>query len=197
MGGGGYWRLEMRLGLVLGYGNAFGVESVQWEGGGGYPPPPFQAIPGGGSAWGFGARGWRGQRGGMRRAWDSAGPCRASSTCRLCPLAALRNPARPVSRTVNAPAHPSLPLQSCPSAVRIPMICENIGSPTGSGEGGQAGDFLQLEDALRFVDPAQLADVWAVFKWDNPEHPPPPNFTPFPPIFPRAPPPPPFSWCWV
>ena len=26
-------------GLVLGYGNAFGVESVQWEGGGGYPPP--------------------------------------------------------------------------------------------------------------------------------------------------------------
>ena len=25
--GGGYWRLEMRLGLALGYGNAFWVES--------------------------------------------------------------------------------------------------------------------------------------------------------------------------
>ena len=32
-GVGGYWRLEMRLGLVLGYGNAFGVESrPEWEG---------------------------------------------------------------------------------------------------------------------------------------------------------------------
>ena len=31
-------------GLVLGYGNAFGVESVQWEGGGG-TSPPLQAIP--------------------------------------------------------------------------------------------------------------------------------------------------------
>ena len=30
VGGGGFWRLEMRVGLVLGYGNAFGVESVQW-----------------------------------------------------------------------------------------------------------------------------------------------------------------------
>ena len=28
-GGGGYWRLEMRLGLVLGYGNASRVESGQ------------------------------------------------------------------------------------------------------------------------------------------------------------------------
>ena len=34
-GGGGFWRLGMRLGLVLGYGNVFGVESVQWGGGGG------------------------------------------------------------------------------------------------------------------------------------------------------------------
>ena len=43
--GGGYWRLEMRLGLVLGYGNAFGVESgPECWGGGGYPPP-LQAIP--------------------------------------------------------------------------------------------------------------------------------------------------------
>ena len=42
-GVGGYWRLEMRLGLVLGYGNAFGVGSGQW--GGGSPPPPLQAIP--------------------------------------------------------------------------------------------------------------------------------------------------------
>ena len=33
VGGGGFWRLEMRLGLVLGYGNAFQVESVQWGGG--------------------------------------------------------------------------------------------------------------------------------------------------------------------
>ena len=45
-GVGGYWRLEMRLGLVLGYGNAFGVESGQWGGGRGVsPPPPPQAIP--------------------------------------------------------------------------------------------------------------------------------------------------------
>ena len=42
--GGGFWRLEMRLGLVSGYGNAFRVESGQWGGGRGVPPP-FQAIP--------------------------------------------------------------------------------------------------------------------------------------------------------
>ena len=37
VGGGGYWRLEMRLGLLLGYGNAFGVESgPECWGGGGY-----------------------------------------------------------------------------------------------------------------------------------------------------------------
>ena len=46
VGGGGYWRLEMRLGLVLGYGNAFGGKSVQWQGGGEYPPP-FKRFPGG------------------------------------------------------------------------------------------------------------------------------------------------------
>ena len=40
VGGGGFWRLEMRSGLVLGYGNAFGVESVQWGGGRGTTPPP-------------------------------------------------------------------------------------------------------------------------------------------------------------
>ena len=38
--GGGYWRLELRLGLVLGYGNAFGVESVKSGRGRGAPPPP-------------------------------------------------------------------------------------------------------------------------------------------------------------
>ena len=44
--GGGYWRLEMRLGLVLGYGDAFGVESgPECWGGGGYPPP-FKQFPG-------------------------------------------------------------------------------------------------------------------------------------------------------
>ena len=44
----------MRLGLVLGYGNAFGVESGPecWGGGRGYPPPPFQAMP-----WGEGESG--------------------------------------------------------------------------------------------------------------------------------------------
>ena len=48
--GGGYWRLEMRLGLVLGYGNAFGVESGPecWGGGGN---PPLQAIPCGVGGW--------------------------------------------------------------------------------------------------------------------------------------------------
>ena len=44
-GGGGFWRLEMWLGLVLGCGNAFGVESGQWEGGRG-GTPPFQRFPG-------------------------------------------------------------------------------------------------------------------------------------------------------
>ena len=44
--GGGYWRLEMRLGPGLGYGNAFGVESgPECWGGGGYPPPLPEAIP--------------------------------------------------------------------------------------------------------------------------------------------------------
>ena len=47
-GGGGFWRLEKRLGLALGYGNAFGAESVQW--GGGYPPPLSSDSLGGG--WG-------------------------------------------------------------------------------------------------------------------------------------------------
>ena len=37
--GGGFWRLEMRLGLVFGYGNAFGVELVQWGRG------PFKRFP--------------------------------------------------------------------------------------------------------------------------------------------------------
>ena len=54
-GGGGFWRLEMRVGLVLEYGNAFGVESVQWGGGRGVTPPPPQGvalifIPAGGGA---------------------------------------------------------------------------------------------------------------------------------------------------
>ena len=43
VGGGGFWRLEMRLG----YGNAFRVESAQWGGGRGVPPP-FKRFPGGG-----------------------------------------------------------------------------------------------------------------------------------------------------
>ena len=55
---GGYWRLEMRMGRVLGYGNAVGVESVQWGGGGGYPPPPLQAIPWGGGCRSRDATGW-------------------------------------------------------------------------------------------------------------------------------------------
>ena len=43
--GGGYCRLEMQLGLVLGYGNAFGVESGPECWGGGVPPPPVETIP--------------------------------------------------------------------------------------------------------------------------------------------------------
>ena len=42
-GGGGYWRLEMQLGLVLGYGTAQGRSVAA----GGYPPPPFRRFPGG------------------------------------------------------------------------------------------------------------------------------------------------------
>ena len=50
VGGGGFWRLEMRLG----YGNAFRVESAQWGGGRGVPPPPFKRFPvrGGRSSYG-------------------------------------------------------------------------------------------------------------------------------------------------
>ena len=58
--GGGYWRLEMRLELALGYGNAFGAGSgpERLEGGG--TPPPFQTIPwGGGHKGGGGAVGIR------------------------------------------------------------------------------------------------------------------------------------------
>ena len=43
--GGGYWRLEMRLGLVWGYRDAFGVESGPECGGGG-GDPPFKRFPG-------------------------------------------------------------------------------------------------------------------------------------------------------
>ena len=43
VGGGGFWRLEKRLGLVLGYGNTFWVESGQCGGGG--TPPPFKRFP--------------------------------------------------------------------------------------------------------------------------------------------------------
>ena len=45
--GSGYWRLEMRLGLVWGYGDAFGVESGPecWGGGEG-GPPRFKRFPG-------------------------------------------------------------------------------------------------------------------------------------------------------
>ena len=44
--GGGFWRLEMRLGRVLGYGNAFGVESGPECWGEGVPPPPlFKRFP--------------------------------------------------------------------------------------------------------------------------------------------------------
>ena len=46
VGGGGFWR----LGLVLEYGNAFGVESGPWGGGRGYHPPPlFKRFPGQGA----------------------------------------------------------------------------------------------------------------------------------------------------
>ena len=44
---GGYWRLEMRLGLVWGHGNAFGVESGP-QSCGGLPPSPVKRVPGGG-----------------------------------------------------------------------------------------------------------------------------------------------------
>ena len=44
--GGGYWRLEMRLGLMLGYGNAFGGESGPECWGGRGTPPPFKRFPG-------------------------------------------------------------------------------------------------------------------------------------------------------
>ena len=46
-GVGGFWRLGMRLWLVLGCGNASGVESGQWGRGGGgcYPPLPATTCP--------------------------------------------------------------------------------------------------------------------------------------------------------
>ena len=45
--GGGYWRLEMRLRLVLGYGNAFGVESglESWGRRGATPLPAISWPP--------------------------------------------------------------------------------------------------------------------------------------------------------
>ena len=45
--GGGHWRLEMRLALVLGSGNAFGLESGPecWGGRGAPPPPPLKRCP--------------------------------------------------------------------------------------------------------------------------------------------------------
>ena len=44
VGGGGYWRSQMRLGLVLGCGNASGAESGPGFFWGGNPSPPFQAL---------------------------------------------------------------------------------------------------------------------------------------------------------
>ena len=47
-GGGGYWRLEMRLGLALGDGNGFGGESgPDWGAGGVTPLPPLKRFPAG------------------------------------------------------------------------------------------------------------------------------------------------------
>ena len=54
--------METRLGLVLGYGNPFGVESVQWGGGRAVPPPPLQAIP------------WPAGPGQMALSWSAEGP---------------------------------------------------------------------------------------------------------------------------
>ena len=67
-----------------------------------------------GSAWGFGARGWRGQRGGMRRAWDM-GQCGALSRLLHVPSVPPRSPAE--SRTPCEPGRerPCAPLP--PSAV--------------------------------------------------------------------------------
>ena len=50
--GGGYWRLGMRLGLVLGYGNASRVESrLEPSWGGGLPLPSSDSPSGGGGRW--------------------------------------------------------------------------------------------------------------------------------------------------
>ena len=43
--GGGFWRLEMRLGLVLGCGHAWGRVRAGVLGGRGVPPPPFKQFP--------------------------------------------------------------------------------------------------------------------------------------------------------
>ena len=43
--GGGYWRLEMRLGLLLRYGNAFGVEARPECWGEPPPPPSSDSLP--------------------------------------------------------------------------------------------------------------------------------------------------------
>ena len=46
VGGGGYWRLGMRLGAGVGVWEClFGVETVQCRGGRGAPPPPFKRFP--------------------------------------------------------------------------------------------------------------------------------------------------------
>ena len=48
VGGGGYWRLEMRLGLALGYGKPLGWSQGRSVGVGGGTPPPFKRFPWGG-----------------------------------------------------------------------------------------------------------------------------------------------------
>ena len=81
-GGGRFLTVANAGGAALGYGNAFGVESVQWEGAVAPPPPPFKRFPGGGGGGGL-------RRGGGCTRWGDvvrSGGEPAAVQCKGCAL---------------------------------------------------------------------------------------------------------------
>ena len=141
-GVGGYWRLEMRLGLVLGYGNSFGVESGQW--GGGSPPPPFKRFPGGGaSSWALGGLGCAKCPGHSRPRGCHAPLPPSANHCHL-PGAPPQNPHPPPPPSAVWARHGAVEQGQSGGSVGTTRQgkgrgCRGVGTGQAEGEGGHEG----------------------------------------------------------